>query len=264
MSGKFKLYFFRLRAFLKYLLCSRSRLYLHSPFVYKFSNEVIHHFGSENEFLKISEIRKQLASNRLVLKEMGLGSELSSSKNKSVSELLRKASIPHHYGSILYRLAGFMQSKNILEIGTCIGVSTLYLAKATDTQVVSLEGNPERAEFAEKNLMQHGFSNVRIIKGLFEETLDKTLAEMPEIDLVYLDGNHTHDATLKYFDIITPYLHSNSLLILDDIHWSPDMEAAWNKIRVHPRVTLSIDLYKMGILFFVDGRKEQEHFILWA
>ena len=59
--------------------------------------------------------------------------------------------------------------------------------------------------------------------------------------------------------MLLPKTHNDSIFIFDDINWSKGMQEAWNKIKAHPQVSVSIDTFFWGMVFF---RKEQvkEHF----
>ena len=80
-------------------------------------------------------------------------------------------------------------------------------------------------------------------------------------NLIYFDGNHSKKATLEYFELLLPTLTNDAVWIFDDIHWSKDMEEAWEIIKNHSKVKVTIDTFQWGIVFF---RKEQEkeHFVI--
>ena len=150
----------------------------------------------------------------------------------------------------------------MLEFGTALGISSAYQALGNPgANILSLEGNPDSAKLARENFDQLGISNVRVIDGPFEESLPNVLADMPRLDWVFLGGNHRKEPTLNYFRQLSAHLHEDSILILDDIHWSAEMETAWEQIKLDPKVSLSVDLFFMGLLFF---RKDlsKEHRIL--
>ena len=81
-------------------------------------------------------------------------------------------------------------------------------------------------------------------------------------DLIYFDGNHQKKATLKYFNDCLPFINENSVFIFDDIRWTKDMLDAWQEISSHPKVSVSIDLFSIGLIFFRDQVKEDFKFIL--
>ncbi len=102
-----------------------------------------------------------------------------------------------------------------------------------------------------------------MLKGNFDKTLPLILSDAgglanKEIDLAFIDGNHRLMPTLHYFDLIKPRISMDGLIIFDDIHWSREMEMAWNKIKADPKVTLSIDLFFLGIVFFREAFKVKQ------
>jgi predicted O-methyltransferase YrrM len=157
-------------------------------------------------------------------------------------------------------LAVNQQAKNIIELGTCLGITTSYLAKSTPSaEILTIEGCPETAAVAYQNFTALNLSNVELQVGNFNELLPKAIANAAELDFVYVDGNHTKQATLNYFNWCLPKIHENSLLIFDDIYWSEGMKEAWEEIKNHPDVTVTIDLFWIGLVYFKKGQAK-EHF----
>jgi len=130
----------------------------------------------------------------------------------------------------------------------------------TNVKITSLEGCGETAAVAKNMFTQYELNQIEVIEGDFKDTLEDTLNES-FFDLIYFDGNHSKEATIHYFEQCLPSAHNDTLFLFDDIHWSPEMEAAWEEIKQHEQVTVSIDTFQWGFLFF---RKEQqkEHFTI--
>ena len=126
----------------------------------------------------------------------------------------------------------------------------------------SIEGDPTLAEIAETNLREAGLEERgRIIRGNFDTVFPALLQELPRLDYLFADGNHTLEATLHYFELAMQKAHEGAVFIFDDIHWNEDMYRAWNIIRNHKEVRVSMDIFAMGLVFFRTGQ-EKEHFIL--
>ena len=98
-----------------------------------------------------------------------------------------------------------------------------------------------------------GRKNIELQQGNFNEILSPFIASTAPLDFVFVDGNHKYEPTIQYFNTLLPKLHEQSILVFDDIHWSKEMEQAWLEIQGHPSVTLTIDLFFIGLVFF---RKE--------
>jgi predicted O-methyltransferase YrrM len=165
--------------------------------------------------------------------------------------------------AILHNLAHWVEAENILELGTNLGLGTIALsATSSAKKVVSIEGDPILAAMAVKNLQKFK-SNAEVIAGSFEDNLDLALNKLKTIDLAYLDGNHKKTPTLNYFDRIKEYSHNDTVIVVGDIHWSEEMEEAWDEIKSDRSVAATADVFSMGLVFF---KKElsKEHFILYG
>lgn len=172
---------------------------------------------------------------------------------KRVSRIVKNTAISNKFGRVLYNLVSYYQPQNILEFGTAAGISTLYLSlpKTENSQLITMEGCAELATVAHSNFKKaHVSKDIQLLTGNFDSVLPLAMNRMPHIDLAYIDGNHTKDAMLDYFNALLPMVHNDTIFVFDDIHWSKEMTEAWNKIRNHEQVTLSIDLFRMGIIFF--------------
>jgi len=163
---------------------------------------------------------------------------------------------------LIYRLAKNTQAKSVIELGTCLGITTAYLAKTdSQTKVITIEGCPQTAEVAKKNFLDLDLENIELHVGNFDLILPDIIARQRSLDFVYIDGNHRKDATLNYFKWCLPKVTENSLLIFDDIYWSEGMKEAWAEIKNHPDVTVTIDLFWIGLVYFKKGQAK-EHFKL--
>lgn len=248
--------------YIKHRLTAKSRHGTHSPFVYKLTDEVIYDFSAKKVYDDIEKQRKKLlVDDRLItVTDLGAGSHLNKNRTKKVKEIAKNALKAPHLAKLIYRLVAFQQPKNIIELGTCLGITTAYLAKAQPTaDVLTIEGCPETAKIAHQNFIELDLANVELQVGNFNDLLPKAINEAEQLDFVYIDGNHTKEATLNYFNWCLPKLHQGSLLIFDDIYWSEGMKEAWTEIKNHPEVTVTVDLFWIGLVYF---KKDQakEHF----
>ncbi|MCF8308169.1 MAG: class I SAM-dependent methyltransferase [Bacteroidales bacterium] len=216
----------------------------------------------------IQRIRSKGLKNRNIIEhtDMGAGSggKTYTRKYKRVSRIVKNTAISHKFGEVLYNLVRHYRPQNILEFGTAAGISTLYLALARteDSQLVTMEGCAETATVARSNFKKaHVKNDIQLLTGNFASVLPVAMEQMPRIDLVYIDGNHTKEPMLEYFNMLLPHVHNDTIFVLDDIHWSGEMTKAWDIIRNNEQVTLSIDLFRMGIIFLKKELSSQ-HLIL--
>ncbi|HSN48706.1 MAG TPA: class I SAM-dependent methyltransferase [Flavobacterium sp.] len=194
--------------------------------------------------------------------DFGAGSKVFKSNTRQVSKIAKTAGISSKRAELLFRIANYFQPSTILEIGTSLGLATSALAMGNPkAKITTLEGCPETANQCQIQLQKFNINNVRLVITEFQSYLEICNLQPATCNLIYFDGNHSQKATLEYFDLLLPTISNETLWIFDDIHWSPDMEKAWKIIKTHPKVTVTIDTFQWGLVFF---RKEQpkEHFVI--
>lgn len=254
-----KEYFYRTISYVDYLVKSKTKYYLHSPFVYQFYMNIL---AQKERDIAITHLRKALLQDDSIITFKDLGNE-GIERKRSVSELCKIAAMSEKYGNVLSKSVHYFQPKTILELGTNIGIGSAYLAKGNPlTKVFTIEGSKELSDLAKENAAKLMLNNIHFIVGNFDEILQETLQSIPQIDFVFFDGNHKKEPTLQYFEQCLNHAHSNSIFVFDDIYWSIEMNEAWQAIKAHPKVKLSIDIYRMGFIFFKEEKLAKEHFRL--
>lgn len=237
----------------------------HSPFIFHFITQVLNDRKHYPEYDRVEELRRSLLTDNTLIHvdDLGAGSAHSKNSERTVSSIARNAAKPAKFGQLLFRMARHYQPRTIIELGTSLGITTAYLSLAKkDAEVISMEGAKEVAAIAGKNLERLGIQNTRVLEGDFDAILVPALLGSTSIDLVFVDGNHRQEPTERYFLQLLPKLHNDSILVLDDIHWSREMEQAWKTIQDHPAVRCSVDLFFIGIVFFREEFKEKQHFTI--
>lgn len=252
-------------SYISYFLKAKGAHGTHSPFVFSFINEVLRDKRTFYAFQEIEDLRTELLSNHseIEIKDFGAGSLHNKSNKRKISEIAKNAGRTKKYGELLFRIANYFELNNVLELGTSLGLGTCYLAKAREkSQIISIEGCPAVHAQAEANFKSIDIHNVNTYLGNFDDILDNVLESHPKFDLIFVDGNHRKVPTLKYFNILKKYVHQNSLIIFDDIHWSKEMSEAWEEIKKDPQVKVSMDLFQFGLVFFMKEVKEKQAFTL--
>ena len=255
-------------SYLKYRFSAKNAHGIHSPFVFALYNDVINKKGSYYSFDKIEQLRKKLlaSTKKIDVTDLGAGK----SGKRTISEIARRSAKSKKYCELLFRIVYHFKPGSILELGTSLGISTAYLASADPhAKVVTIEGCPNTAAEAKKNFEALGLKNIEGVVGNFDSSLGAVISQQSAVgsgkpetaDIIFFDGNHKKEPTLNYFKQCLEKAGNDSVFIFDDIHWSDEMEEAWEEIKIHPKVTITIDLFFMGLVFF---RKEQvkENFIL--
>ncbi|MFO7673080.1 MAG: class I SAM-dependent methyltransferase [Lutibacter sp.] len=254
---------FKIRSFITFLLASTNRHGVHSPFVYDLVTKCFKVSINPTKMAAFKEIQKTLFSNQNSIKitDFGKGSSVFKSNDRKVSDIAKIAGINKKKSALLLRMVDYYNPKNILEIGTSVGLGTSVLSIGNpDAKIVTLEGCKNTADVAKELFKTNHLNNIDLIVGNFNETLSAVLADK-HFDLIYFDGNHQKEATLLYFNQCLETIHNNSIFIFDDIHWSPEMQMAWQEIKNHPKVTISINTFFWGMVFFRKEQKKQ-HFTI--
>lgn len=252
-------------SYAKYFLKAKGAHGTHSPFIFSFINEVLKDKRNFYAFEEIEKLREHLVKNHteIEIEDFGAGSLHNDSNKRKISEIAKNAGRTKKYGELLFRIANYFELNNVLELGTSLGLGTSYLAKAREkSQIITIEGCAAIHEQAKQNLKSIGIQNINAYLGNFDDILLKVLDSHPSFDLIFVDGNHRKEPTLKYFDLLKKYVHPNSLIVFDDIHWSPEMSDAWSVIKKDPQVKVSVDLFQFGLVFFMDEIKEKQDFVL--
>jgi predicted O-methyltransferase YrrM len=182
--------------------------------------------------------------------DFGAGSVTLKTPRRKVSDVTRVSVTPAKYSRLYTRIIRHYGCKQIIELGTSLGINTTYLAKSNDVQVATFEGSPELAAVAKNLFQDKGLTNIKLIEGNIDNTLQSYLSSVQRVDFVLMDANHRYDATLKYFEWLLFKLHDLSIVVMDDIHYSSEMEEAWHVVQLHERVFTTIDLYRCGLVFF--------------
>ncbi len=251
--------------YVKYCLTAGTRHDIHSPFVFAFTENILRDKRSFYSFGKIEALRKALLEDTRTISvtDLGAGSLLQNRQEKRIRDIVRNAAKPPKYAQLLFRMVDYFQARYIVETGTSLGLTTAYLASAnSQATIITLEGCPETAKVAQQSFEKLFLDNIKMVTGNFDETLEPVLLSLPRADLVFIDGNHRKEPTLRYFLQCLTKIHDNTVIIFDDIHWTKGMEAAWEEIKGHPSVTLTIDLFFLGLVFFKKEFKEKQHFVL--
>lgn len=247
--------------YIKYFITAKTEHSAQAPFVYEFITQVINTKQANTDYLEIETLRKKLCKSKesINITDFGAGSHINNSKIRMIKDIAKNSAKNEKFGRLLYRIIKHYKPENILELGTSLGISTLYLSKGNEkSKIFTFEGCIETAKIAKLNFEKLSANNINITLGDFKKTLAYKLNEIQNIDLVFIDGNHTQEATITYFKQCLKYSNEKTIFIFDDIHWSKGMENAWGYIKAHQRTTLTIDLFYVGIVFIRKKLSKQD------
>jgi predicted O-methyltransferase YrrM len=238
---------------------------MHSPFIFQFILNVLNNKSGFVPPPEVEIMRRQLLNDRrqLFIEDMGAGSRVHSTKNRSVQQLARTAIKSPEYAQLIYRLVSYYKPKTIVELGTSLGITTAYMAKANPSaRIATIEGSLQVASIADETFAQLEVQNVDQFIGNFDDELPPLLEQLPYLDLAYIDGNHRYEPTINYFHQFLEKHHNDTIMIFDDIHWSAEMEKAWEEIKQHEAVRCTVDIFLLGFAFFRSEFKEKQHFTI--
>lgn len=219
--------------------------------------------GVENESLRsINNSRKKFTKNHQALQIDDFGAKKQRIQ-RTVAEIMSKSVVSHRYGRVLHHMTNYFRPSIMLELGTSLGFGSLYLKSGMpDAHLFTIEGAAEVQQLAQQLFYQSEQKGIDSILGNFDTALPKILSNINQLDLAYIDGNHRKDPTLRYFELLKQKCHEKSVLIFDDIYWSTEMTEAWELIKKDNDVRLTIDIYRMGFVFFRSENLAKEHFTL--
>ncbi|MCF6132384.1 O-methyltransferase [Flavobacterium wongokense] len=256
--------FFIIKSYLKFLWNSKNEHGVHSPFVFSLVTKCFYDKKKYPEYSILKKYRNSLLSNKkkIEVTDFGAGSRVFKSNKRAINQIACNAGISEKRAQLLYRITNYFQPENILEIGTSLGLATSALSLGNkNAKITTLEGCAETSSVAKNQFEEFNLNNIRTEVTEFSAYLKEFNRISSIVNLIYFDGNHSKKATLDYFELLLPTITNDSVWIFDDIHWSKDMEGAWEIIKGHSKVTATIDTFQWGIVFF---RHEQpkEHFLI--
>ena len=255
---------FQIKAYFNFLWHSKNQHGVHSPFVYSLVTKCFYDTKPKPDYNILKQYRNALLrkKNTIEVTDFGAGSRVFKSNTRQISKIAETAGITPKRAELLYRITDYFKPETILEIGTSLGLATSALSLGNPkAEIVTLEGCPETSGVAQKQFQKFNLTNVEAIITEFKNYFSETATKNCHWKLIYFDGNHSKQATLNYFEWLLPTITNETVWIFDDIHWSEDMEAAWEIIKNHPKVTVTIDTFQWGLVFF-RYEQEKEHFVI--
>jgi len=250
--------------FIRYLLKAKHRkgYGVHSPFSFDIITNVFEENNQYYIYSKVEKIREELLSNNSTIDVLDFGT--GESGKRKISEIASRSLKKRKYAQLLFRLVNACNPDSIIELGTSLGITTAYLASANSkSKVYSFEGCPQIASIANTVLEKCNIENVTLCIGNIDNNLPDVLETLEKVDFVFFDANHTKRATLNYFYLCLNKVSEKTVFVFDDIHYSKEMEQAWNEIKNYKGISVSYDLFTLGIVFFNQQLKKQDYTLLF-
>ena len=238
---------------------------IHSPFVFHFINKILNDKRHYPEYDVIENLRQKLLKDQTILtiEDFGAGSSVNKTNQRTISSIAKNAVKNKKYGQLFFRMVKEYKPRTILELGTSLGITTSYLAITNPAvNIITMEGAKEVAAIAEENFKTLKLQNIELVKRNFDDSLLSVIYYLSSIDFAFIDGNHRREPTERYFQQLISKANNDSIFVFDDIHWSKEMEQAWETIKKDEAVRCSIDLFFIGIIFFRKEFKGKQYFTI--
>jgi predicted O-methyltransferase YrrM len=236
----------------KYCFDAKNRHGLHSPFVYRLVDEVIYDFSLKSDYYQLAHLRQQVLHDR--------GSFVMKDHRMAVKAFQKKEGKSLHAMQLIYRLANYFSFSRLIELGSSMGIDTAYLAKAVpQAKIMSIGHDAYTASITSENLTKQAIKNVELLMGNSRRVLSRAIADLSSVDFLLINRGNRKDVMLDCFDLCLPKLKETSVVVVDAIYQNKEMKAYWQQIKAHPQVTVTLDLFQMG-LAFVRPQQAEEHF----
>ena len=234
---------------------------VHSPYLFEWIRLIMSDKNGYYIWQEIEACRQNLLQDERLVEfvDYGMGRRVAGGvSSKLVKSIAKNSLASKNYAQMLFRLVNWLghelQRPNdkgliIVELGTSLGITTAYLASANSrNKVLTFEGSEAVAKIALESWNQLNISNIECVVG--EINVEQLRSILQQVDIVFIDANHTYASTRDYFNVLADKVHQKSVIVVDDIHHSEEMERAWKEICADERVTTTMDLYQMGLVFF--------------
>lgn len=243
-------------SYLKYLFFSKDEHSIQAPFLFGVYTNC---FIRKNASLPIENLRNELLKNTTLLNLNGFGTA-KKSRLKSIKKIAQTSISPAKYCQLQQNIVKYLDCKTIIELGTSLGIQTAYFSCENDAsrRIITIEGENSICEIAKKNWLKLGIHNIEIVNGDFDDVFLKTLQRAKIFDYLYIDGNHSYEATIRYFNQAITFANENAVIVFDDINWSEEMQMAWKEIKYSKEISVSIDIFRLGIVFLSKKLSKQD------
>lgn len=257
--------FFQVKSYLNHWLNTVDEHSIHSPFFFDFYNHVIKKETQDNDqFSSIEEVRQKLLMNptEVTVNDLGAKSSHFKKTNRPIAKIAATSLSPASLCRLYNRIIHYIEAKHIVELGTSLGITTLYLAQKENAHITTFEGNPSMIDVALTNFEYFDKKNIELVDGNLDTKLSDYLLKASKISFVLMDANHRYEPTIRYFNLLIRKMDDQGIIVLDDIHYSEEMNLAWKELSHHQLVYGSVDLFRCGILF-LDPALNRQHYV-WS
>lgn len=261
-------FIFRLIKYIQHFVLSNRKGHgVHSEFIYRFLDQTVYADYEHYFFEQVLEVRRKLKHNQneIHVEDFGAGSKIfGKSAWRSISDIYKNSSSPHWKSCLYFRMLNYLKCKNILELGTNLGINAFTLSGlGKQVNIVTVEGSEELCRHAEKLMQEHRVENVKIYHQLFDDFLEQY--DLSETDAALIDGNHKGEAMMRYTQKIMSDSTKLKIIILDDVYWSKDMYEGWKALQIQSDASfIFLDFYYFGVILKKNDLMEKKYYRLFV
>ena len=244
------------------MLKSKNQHGIHSPFVYDLVTKCFYDSKKQGAYKTLRAYRNKTIQHKKIIPITDFGSNyrVFKSKERKISTVTKNAKITLKKQKLLYRVISYFKPDTILELGTSIGLGTIAMSITNpSSKLITMEECPNTSKLAQHYFNEFGLKNIYLKNSTFEDFFK--IKSSIKYDIVFINENHNKEDIINYFNILSNKINNDSILIFDGIYWNIKMTEAWNQIKGNSKVTLSIDTYYWGFIFF-RIEQEKQHFTI--
>ncbi len=238
-----------MREYINYWLKAKNRHGVHSPYVYDFNDKCLRLQVPEKAISSYSSYRKQLNRENLTIKvsDFGAGSKKLGADRK-IKDIARVSGSPIKYAKLIYKIVNHYKPNKMLELGTSLGLGTMMMKLGHPKgEIHTVEGCPQTLQYTMDHFPLTRDENLHFHNARFDDFIER-LDPNEKFDFIFIDGDHRGERTQSILMSLKRHLHDETVILLDDIRWSFDMQTFWKSMTQSENYNVSIDLFKMGVL----------------
>jgi predicted O-methyltransferase YrrM len=255
---------FQIKSYLKFLWYSTNEHAVHSPFVFNLVTKCFYDTKYKPNYATLHDYRSYLlrTTREMEIINSRTHSKIFNPDRSTIKKTVKSVGINPKHAKLLLRITDYFQPNMVLEIGTSPGIATSALALGNKTATITtLHNHPDSTNIVQSQLENFGIGNVTVVGTAFEKYFSTVELHNVTFDFIYFGYNNSKNATLDYFEVLLATINNETVWIFENIHESKEIEKAWLFICRHPKVTVSIDTFRWGLVFFRTEQNKQ-HFII--
>ncbi|WP_143960721.1 O-methyltransferase [Litoribacter populi] len=248
--------------YILHFLRKEDRHSLQSPFAFQLYDGLINHFKTA-KYPEIEKIRTSFLrdNTEIFVTDYGAGSKMVPNSKRKVKDIALYSNSPKKYNLLYQYFLSQTPADYAVELGTGLGINSQYLAACTKKSLLTIEADKSICDLAASHLQK--LPNVEVFCDEIPNVLPTIASQMNSLDFLLIDAHHTYEATIKYFNMLVPRLHENSIMIIGDIYWSKGMKKAWDEIKMHPEVRMTFDFFECGVAFFKKDLQKENYILTY-